>query len=36
MAGWNTSFVELPIGTFNPVKTVFDLLRPEHQPDAGA
>ena len=32
MAGWNTSFVELPLATFNPVKTVFDLLRPEHQP----
>ena len=32
MAGWNTCFVELPISTFNPVKTVFDLLRPEHQP----
>ncbi|MFQ5351249.1 MAG: DUF4301 family protein, partial [Thermoanaerobaculia bacterium] len=27
-----TCFVELPISTFNPVKTVFDLLRPEHQP----
>ena len=35
MAGWNTSFVGLPIGTFNPVKTVFDLLRPEHQPETG-
>jgi hypothetical protein len=33
MAGWNTCFVEMPISTFNPVKTVFDLLRPEHQPD---
>ncbi len=33
MAGWNTCFVELPPTTFNPVKTVFDLLRPEHQPD---
>ena len=32
MAGWNSCFVELPIATFNPVKTVFDLLRPEHQP----
>ena len=32
MAGWNTCFVELPAATFNPVKTVFDLLRPEHQP----
>jgi hypothetical protein len=33
MAGWNTCFVELPGETFNPVKTVFDLLRPEHQPE---
>ena len=32
MAGWNTSFDELPLATFNPEKTVFDLLRPEHQP----
>ena len=31
MAHWNTAFVEVPISTFNPVKTVFDLLRPEHQ-----
>jgi hypothetical protein len=31
MAGWNTVFVEVPIETFTPVKTVFDLLRPEHQ-----
>jgi hypothetical protein len=31
MAGWNTCFVELPPATFNPVKSVFDLLRPEHQ-----
>lgn len=31
MAGWNTVFVEVPIETFAPVKTVFDLLRPEHQ-----
>lgn len=31
MAYWNTLFVEVPIATFNPVKTVFDLLRPEHQ-----
>ncbi len=35
MAGWNTAFVELPPSTFNPVKTVFDLLRPEHQPEEG-
>ena len=31
MAHWNTVFVEVPISTFNPVKTVNDLLRPEHQ-----
>ncbi len=31
MAYWNTVFVEVPLITFNPVKTVFDLLRPEHQ-----
>ena len=31
MAQWNTIFVEVPIETFNPVKTVSDLLRPEHQ-----
>jgi len=31
MAGWNTLFVEIPPETFNPVKTVFDLLRPAHQ-----
>ncbi len=28
---WNTIFVELPLITFNPVKTVYDLLRPQHQ-----
>ena len=33
MADWNTLFVEVPIATFNPVKTVNDLLRKEHQPD---
>jgi hypothetical protein len=33
MAYWNTVFVEVPIITFNPVKTVLDLLRPEHQPE---
>lgn len=32
MAGWNTAFVEVPLSTFNPVKTVADLLRPGHQP----
>jgi hypothetical protein len=31
MAGWLTIVVEVPRITFNPVKTVFDLLRPEHQ-----
>ena len=31
MADWNTLFVEVPLITFNPVKTVNDLLRPEHQ-----
>lgn len=32
MAKWNTVFVEVPVATFSPVKTVLDLLRPEHQP----
>lgn len=32
MADWNTLFVEVPLITFNPVKTVNDLLRSEHQP----
>jgi hypothetical protein len=32
MARWLTLFIEVPLLTFNPVKTVFDLLRPEHQP----
>lgn len=31
MSGWNTLFVEVPLITFNPVKTVNDLLRDEHQ-----
>ncbi len=31
MARWNTVFVEVPLITFNPVKTVTDLLREEHQ-----
>lgn len=31
MARWITIFVEVPIETFNPVKTVNDLLRPQHQ-----
>lgn len=30
MSGWNTLFIEVPPLTFNPVKTVNDLLRPEH------
>ena len=30
MSGWNTAFVEVPLSTFNPVKTVNDLLRKEH------
>lgn len=30
MAYWNTVFVELPLAVFNPVKTVYDLLRPQH------
>lgn len=32
MAKWNTVFVEVPLITFNPVKTVNDLLKPAHQP----
>lgn len=32
MADWITMFVETPLITFNPVKTINDLLRPEHQP----
>jgi len=31
MADWITIFVEAPIITFNPVKTINDLLRPQHQ-----
>lgn len=31
MAEWNTIFVEVPLITFNPVKTVNDLLKPAHQ-----
>lgn len=30
MANWTTLFVEVPLATFNPVKTVNDLLRKEH------
>lgn len=32
MANWNTAFVEVPLITFNPVKTVNDLLTNEHRP----
>ncbi|MCK0158640.1 DUF4301 family protein [Cellulophaga sp. F20128] len=32
MAFWNTVFVEVPLATFNPVKTVNDLLKDSHQP----
>lgn len=32
MSNWNTVFVEVPLTTFNPVKTVNDLLREQHQP----
>lgn len=31
MSNWNTVFVEVPLSTFNPVKTVNDLLREQHQ-----
>ena len=31
MSDWNTVFVEVPLSTFNPVKTVHDLLREQHQ-----
>jgi hypothetical protein len=33
MADWITLFVEAPLITFNPVKTINDLLRPQHQPE---
>jgi hypothetical protein len=36
MAGWLTVFVEVPLFTFNPVKTVNDLLRPSHQNDSNS
>ena len=32
MSDWNSIFIEVPAQTFNPVKTVNDLLRPAHQP----
>ena len=31
MSDWNTIFVDVPLATFSPVKTVNDLLRPEHR-----
>lgn len=31
MSDWNTVFVEVPVSTFNPVKTVNDLLRKSHK-----
>lgn len=33
MAHWNTALIEVPLITFNPVKTVNDLLKKEHRPD---
>lgn len=33
MSDWNTVLVEVPADTFNPVKTVNDLLRDAHQPE---
>ena len=36
MAHWETVFVEVPKETFAPVKTILDLLRPEHLPDGDA
>lgn len=33
MSDWNTLFVEVPLETFNPVKSVTDLVRPAHQND---
>lgn len=31
MSEWNSIFLEMPLKTFNPVKTVNDLLKPAHQ-----
>ncbi|MDY6853463.1 MAG: DUF4301 family protein [Thermodesulfobacteriota bacterium] len=31
MSDWNTVFIEVPLITFNPVKTINDLLRKEHR-----
>jgi len=36
MARWLTLFVEVPAETFHPVKTINDLLAPDHQPPEGA
>jgi len=30
MSNWNTVFVEVPVSTFAPVKTIGDLLKEEH------
>ncbi|MDG1571728.1 DUF4301 family protein [Robiginitalea sp. M366] len=35
MAFWNTVFAEVPVSTFNPVKTVNDLLKPAHKGKGG-
>jgi hypothetical protein len=35
MARWLSLFIEVPPETFNPVKTVNDLLGPQHRPGAG-
>ena len=35
MAFWNTVFIEVPLITFNPVKTIIDLLRAEHKSAPG-
>jgi hypothetical protein len=32
MANWITIFVQVPLITFNPVKSVNDLLKAAHQP----
>ena len=33
MADWITVYVEVPLSTFSPVKTITDLLNPQHQPE---
>jgi hypothetical protein len=35
MAKWTSIFVEVPLETFNPVKTVNDLLKSSHQSENG-